>query len=154
MTLTLDIPGLARLELDVLLLDVNGTLTDRGLLIDEVAARISALRSTLAIELLSADTYGTLDEVARLLGVRHRRAATAQEKAVALDALGASRSVAVGNGANDAEMLAAAALGIAVIGPEGASARALAAADVVCRSITEALDLLADPRALTATLRR
>jgi hypothetical protein len=27
-------------------------------------------------------------------------------------------------------------------------------ADLVCRSVTDALDLLADPRALTATLRR
>lgn len=154
MTLTLDIPGMARLELDVLLLDVNGTLTDRGELIEGVPERIAALRATFAVHLLSADTYGTLNEVAQVLEVQHRRAATARDKAVVLESLGAARSVVVGNGANDADVLAAAALGIAVIGPEGASTRALSAADLVCRSITEALDLLADPRALTATLRR
>jgi len=60
----------------------------------------------------------------------------------------------VGNGANDAAALRAAALGIAVIGPEGASAEALVAADVVCTSILQALDLLVDEQALTATLRR
>jgi len=63
----------------------------------------------------------------------------------ALEIFGAGRSAAVGNGANDAEMLAAAALGIAVIGPEGASTAALMAADLVCGSVTDALDLLADP---------
>jgi soluble P-type ATPase len=71
-----------------------------------------------------------------------------------LESLGAARSAVIGNGANDADVLAAAALGIAIIGPEGASALALSAADLVCHSITAALDLLADPRALTATLRR
>jgi soluble P-type ATPase len=40
-----------------------------------------------------------------------------------------------------------------VLGPEGAAAGALRAADVVCASILDALDLLLDERALAATLR-
>ncbi len=52
-----------------------------------------------------------------------------------------------------AAMLAAAALGLAVIGPEGAHRGALTAADVVLRSIVDALDLLLEPRSLVATLR-
>ncbi len=68
--------------------------------------------------------------------------------------LGPERCVAIGNGANDAAMLEAAALGIAVVGPEGAAASAVGNADVVCTSITDALDLLLDERALIATLRR
>jgi soluble P-type ATPase len=51
-------------------------------------------------------------------------------------------------------MLAAAALGIAVVGPEGAAGAAVRAADVVCASIVDALDLLLDERLLVATLRR
>ena len=50
-------------------------------------------------------------------------------------------------------MLAEAALGIAVVGPEGAAAATLAAADVVAPGIFSALDLLANPLRLTATLR-
>lgn len=50
-------------------------------------------------------------------------------------------------------MLRAARLGIAVIGPEGAASGAIMAADLVCRSVTEALDLLLDERLLVATLR-
>ena len=50
-------------------------------------------------------------------------------------------------------MLTAAALGITVIGLEGTSAAAIAAADIVCGSILRAFELLLDTRALIATLR-
>ena len=59
----------------------------------------------------------------------------------------------IGNGANDALVLEAAAVSFAVLGPEGASAAALRSADIVCASATDALDLLLDPQALSATLR-
>jgi soluble P-type ATPase len=50
-------------------------------------------------------------------------------------------------------MLREAALGVAVIGPEGAATSALRAADVICHSILDALDLLLDEQALASTLR-
>jgi soluble P-type ATPase len=59
----------------------------------------------------------------------------------------------MGNGANDAAMLAGTALGIAIVGPEGAHRAALAACDVAVRSVADALDLLLEPQALVATLR-
>jgi soluble P-type ATPase len=40
-----------------------------------------------------------------------------------------------------------------VVQKEGASAEAIAAADVVARDVRDALDLLAQPRRLLATLR-
>jgi soluble P-type ATPase len=60
----------------------------------------------------------------------------------------------VGNGANDVDMLAEAALGIAVLGSEGLAVPALIAADVLAASIDEALELLLNPKRLVATLRR
>lgn len=106
------------------------------------------------LHLVSADTFETLESVAARLDVPARRASSGEEKLRVLNELGPERCVAVGNGANDAAILEAAALGVAVVGPEGASAAALTAADVVCGSILEALDLLLDERALLATLRR
>jgi soluble P-type ATPase len=50
-------------------------------------------------------------------------------------------------------MLEEAALGIAVVLGEGAASRAIDSADVVCTSITSALDLLTNPRRLIASLR-
>jgi soluble P-type ATPase len=153
MSLEVEIPGRATLELRHLLLDQNGTLSDRGSLIDGVAQRIARLRGRLDVHLLSADTFGTLDVLQRELDVEASRVADGAEKRHLVHALGPAACVAIGNGNNDVAMLEAAALGIAVIGPEGASPRALVAADVACRSVLEALELLLDVRLLVATLR-
>ena len=153
MTLTLTIPGWPELQLQHLLLDVNGTLTNRGALIDGVAARIAALRRSVIIHLVSADTFGTLAQTTELLQVSAVTARSGEDKLRRLDELGRERCAVIGNGTNDALVLDAAALGLAVIGPEGASAAALRAADVVCFSAADALDLLLEPTALSATLR-
>jgi soluble P-type ATPase len=77
----------------------------------------------------------------------------AAQKAAFVERVGAANAVAIGNGANDAAMLAAAALGICVLGGEGAATSAWSAADVVAGDIRTALGLLLHPRRLLATLR-
>lgn len=154
MTTTIDIPGGPSLELSQVVLDVNGTLTRRGEPIPGVVERLAALRGRYEVHLLSADTFGTLASVAAELGVAARRVGSGEDKRRVVEELGAGRCAAVGNGAIDAAMLEAAALGIAVVGPEGAAGEALRVADVVCGSIHDALDLLLDEQALLATLRR
>jgi P-type E1-E2 ATPase len=146
------IPGRAPLELEHLLLDANGTLTNRGRLLEGVAPRLARLGQLLGVRLVSGDTFGTLDAVAAELGVEATRVADGAAKRRLVEELGATSCVVVGNGANDAAALEAAALGIAIVGREGASTLALRAADVVCSSILDALDLLLDERALVATL--
>ncbi len=152
-TLLVQIPGLAVLRLEHLLVDVNGTLTNRGEVLDGVEARLGRLSSRLGIRLVSADTFGTLDTIAAGMNVSAVRASTGEDKLRFLDELGRERCAVIGNGSNDAPVLEAAALGFAVIGPEGASAAALRSADVVCASAADALDLLLDTKALSATLR-
>jgi P-type E1-E2 ATPase len=152
-TLSVSIPGLPDLHLEHLLLDVNGTLTNRGELIDGVDARVSQLSDALDVRLVSADTFGTLQVIAARMNVSAARASSGEDKLRLLDELGRERCAVIGNGSNDALVLEAAAVGFAVIGPEGASAAALRSADVVCARATDALDLLLDPRALSATLR-
>lgn len=154
MTVRVEIPGRETLDLEHLVLDVNGTLTDRGALVEGVPARLERVERMLHIHLLSADTFGTLDAVATSLGAEARRVASGEDKLRVVRELGAERCAAIGNGANDAAMLEACALGIAVVGSEGAAGAALVVADVVCASIRDALDLLLDERALIATLRR
>jgi soluble P-type ATPase len=147
------VPGAGELRLEHLVLDVNGTLTDRGRLLDGVAERLGTVASVLELHVVSSDTYGNAEEIAAGAGARFRRVTHGDEKRAFVERLGVAATAALGNGRNDVAMLRAAALGIAVIGPEGASAAALAAADVVAGSIGAALDLLADPQALAATLR-
>jgi P-type E1-E2 ATPase len=153
MSVQVEIPGRPPLDLHYLLLDVNGTLTDRGVLLEGVQEPLRRIDERLDVRLLSADTFGTLGEVAAELGLSATLAATAEAKRRVIASLGGHRCAAIGNGANDVPMLSEAALGIAVIGVEGAAAATLAAADLVTRSITQALDLLLEPRALAASLR-
>jgi P-type E1-E2 ATPase len=150
---TIAIPGRPPLELEHVLLDLNGTLTNRGALIDGVRERLVLLRPQFTLHLLSADTFGTLAELARELDIAAHQISTGAEKRRFLAGLGDDRCAAIGNGNNDVPMLQSAALGIAVLGPEGTSTRALASADLVCVSILDALDLLSDERGLAASLR-
>jgi P-type E1-E2 ATPase len=151
--LRLEIPGRAPLEFRHALFDVNGTLTNRGALIEGVAPLLTDLASRVSVQLLSADTFGTLSDVAADLGAEAHAITSGKDKQRVVEEVGADACIAVGNGRNDVPMLRAAALSIAIVGPEGASAEALAAADLVCRSAVEALQLLLDERALAATLR-
>ena len=68
--------------------------------------------------------------------------------------LAAEKVVAIGNGSNDAAMLREAAIGLAVLGPEGLALDAMLAADAVVPDILAGLDMLADPSRLAATLRK
>jgi soluble P-type ATPase len=105
-TFTVDIPGSEPLRLDCLLLDVNGTLTDRATLIEGVQERLARLSEALDVRLLSADTFGSLDAIAEQLGLKAARISRGEEKRAYLERLGPERCAAIGNGANDAAMLA------------------------------------------------
>lgn len=153
MTIAVHIPGGEALALEHLVLDLNGTLTDRGELIAGVEPRIRALAGRLAVHLATADTFGTAGAVAERLRAELHRVRDGEEKRRLVGALGPEFTAAIGNGVNDVAMLRIARLGVVVVGAEGASAEALQAADLVSGSILQALDLLDDPMALQATLR-
>lgn len=148
-----DVPGAATLEVEHLVLDLNGTISDRGSIIDGVGERLEQLSRDLQIHLVTADTRGTAGRLAATLPVSVVRIATGADKADLVHRLGAGRTAAIGNGRNDVAMLRLAVLGVAIIGPEGAAVEALQAADLAGRSIVEALDLLIDERAVGSTLR-
>ncbi len=150
--LRVHIPRGEDLHLSHLVMDVNGTLSDRGRLLPGVAERLHRLREQLALHVLSADTFGTAQAIAADFDAAARVVHTGADKRAYLEQLGAHHCAALGNGANDVPMLQAAGLSIAVLGAEGSHFAALAAATVVCRSVLEALDLLLSPQALTATL--
>ena len=153
----IDIPGWEKLRLWHLVLDVNGTIATDGKLIEGVKERLESLSKSLQIHLVTADTHGqqqSIDEVLGTASVRVDAGREAAQKAKYVEGLGALHVASVGNGANDVEMLRRAVLGIAVMGEEGMNSEVAGSADVVCRSVCDALDLLLAPRRLVATLRR
>ncbi|HXI18292.1 MAG TPA: HAD family hydrolase [Chloroflexota bacterium] len=156
--LSLDIPGRGVLEIRHLVLDVNGTIAEDGHIRPGVKERLARLRRQLEIVMVTADTHGrqaALDSELELEATRLETGKSeAPQKAALVRRLGANSTIAIGNGANDSDMLKEAAFGIAVLESEGTSLLALQAADILSRSVTEALDLLLNPRRLVATLRK
>src|SRR5438128_8220874 len=104
--LEVDIPGWKDLRLELLELDVNGTLSRDGLLLPEVQGRIAALQHVLEVRLLSADTFGPGDSCRRL-GVQAQRLrrgeSEAEQKGRLIRQVGAERIVAIANGAMSAK---------------------------------------------------
>ena len=155
--LELTIPGRGELRTRHLVTDVNGTLALDGLLLDGLAKRIGALRDRLQIHLLTADTHGKQSVIDRQLGLTAVQIAggnEAEQKADYVRNLGADSVIAIGQGANDAAMLKAAALGLCVMSQEGAAVETLLAADLLVPDIFAALDLLDHPLRLIASLRK
>lgn len=151
------IPGFGTVRLKHLVLDVNGTIAAGGRLVPGVVEAIEALSAAVNVVAITADTHGTASRLQEALGIDVRVIDSGDESAQKrdlVDKLGAESVVAVGNGANDVEMLENAALGIAVIGSEGTASKAVIAADIVTTSVLDALSLLAQPARITATLRR
>ncbi len=151
------IPGRGQLRLEHLVTDVNGTLALDGILMPGLVKRIASVRDRLIVHLLTADTHGrqaVIDQQLNLTAIRLQPGGEQQQKRDFVEGLGAESVVAVGQGANDAQMLKAAALGICVMSEEGAAAETLMAADIIVPSIFAAFDLLDKPLRIVASLRK
>jgi P-type E1-E2 ATPase len=149
------IPGRRRLlRIEHVVFDFNGTLAVEGRLVRGVPARLRRLAALCHVVVMTADTFGTVRRALARLPVTVHIVRDGSEKRQFVESLGRAVVAAVGNGTNDALMLRTAALGIVVIGDEGASGEAVRAATVVTRDINAAIDLLLKPQRLVATLRR
>jgi len=150
------IPGSNTIKAEHLVLDYNGTLAVDGILISGVKERLNALSDKINVHVITADTFGkaknNLKEIRCECSVPSGDNQQLQ-KLQFITKLGKQKVIAIGNGANDLLMLKNAALGLAVIQKEGASSKTMYNADVVCKDITDALDLLLNPLRIVATLR-
>ena len=149
----LELPGKAPVTLTHLVLDFTGALSLDGRMLPGVARRLKKLAKRVRITVMTADTFGTAGEAIEGLPVIVWIVDAGEKKATYVAKLGAENVGAVGNGRNDVAMLTVAALGIAVIGPEGAAGDLVRVAKVVVRDISDALDLLLHPIRQKATLR-
>ena len=153
----LNIPGRGRLQLHHLVCDVNGTLAVDGQLLEGLARPLTALSDRLTLHLLTADTHGRqhiIDQQLNLQAIRIQPGAEELQKAEYIHRLGPEMVIAIGQGANDAEMLRLAAVGVAVLSKEGTAVETLFAADLVVPDIYKVLELLENPLRLVATLRK
>lgn len=155
--LTIDIPGLEKIELEYLVLDYNGTIAVDGVPIPKVVQLLKEISRHLEIYIVTADTFSKIKEYNQILPYQiHIIPPEDQKKLKAefVEILDANRTIAIGNGANDSKMLKVAKLGILVIEKEGASGEALINSDLVFTNILDALESILNPKRIIASLRR
>ncbi|GAB6134934.1 HAD family hydrolase [Thermococcus prieurii] len=148
----MEVPGYGKIEFNAVLFDLNGTLGVEGKVSDDVKELLAKLADRYTVVVLSADTFGTLEEEFRGLPVRIERVSSGVEKAEIAE--GYAPYAAVGNGNNDVAMLEKAELAFCVIGREGATVDALLASDIVVTDVRDAIEMLLNEKKLIATLRR
>jgi P-type E1-E2 ATPase len=154
--ITITIPGRGNYRLSNLVLDLNGTIALDGELIEGVEDRLRRLDGLLKLFVVSADTFGSASSLIKKLKAEiHlvKKGEEAAQKLALVEKLGRDKTICIGNGANDTAMLTGAAIGIGIIGREGASVTAITGADVVVTDINAALELLLNTDRLVATLR-
>ena len=147
----------------IVLLDLNGTIATDGKIKEGVKERLAILKEKAEIYILSADTFGTLNDIANDLnvkGMKVDREKYGSEKIAKLKILEELKTlnpnkkiIAIGNGNNDELLLKNADLGICVIGDEGAWSKTILSSDIVVKDINDALDLLLNENRLKATIR-
>ncbi len=154
--ISIDIPGWGNMEIENVVLDLNGTLATDGKIPSEVKKKINSLAGRVKVYVLTADTQGTateeiLEMKVELIKIEGKD--SKEGKFNFLKSLDLEKTAAMGNGNNDQLILKEAALGIAILGDEGISISAMKQADVMVKNIPDALDLLLKPKRLIATLR-
>lgn len=152
----INIPELGSYTLKHVVFDLNGTLAVDGQINENIKQKIRRLAAQFHVVIASSDIHNNLASLAQELGVEYhilKSGEIAPQKAAVIRSLGSEETVAVGNGTNDWQMLREAAVGIAVIGREGAGTKAVSNADILVTDAADAMDLLLEPVRLIATLR-
>jgi soluble P-type ATPase len=150
-----NIPGQGELDIQTIILDLNGTLSVGGELVVGTKERIAQIKELgFRVVLFTGNTRGDADEISKELGIDWMQAKGADEKRSLTEKLDPYTCASIGNGLIDLEMMQIVKLGIVTLQAEGVHVQTLLACDIIVPTINDALDLFIDQDKLIATLRR
>jgi len=151
------IPGRGNIQINSLVLDVNGTIALDGTLLPGVVEKLRLIRDRVNILMVTSNTYLRQINIDLQLGIKAQiieKENEINQKKEFIKKLNSENVIAIGNGANDVGMFEEAVIGICVLSREGTSVKALMTADIVVPDILTALELIENPLRLVATLRQ
>jgi soluble P-type ATPase len=147
--------GVGEIELNNIILDLNGTLAVNGKLVGGVKKRINKLRELgYKVYLFTGDQRGTATVQAQELGIEVQRASNTEEKRALTKQLNGEQTVSIGNARIDIGTFEPVKLRIGTLQSEGIHTEILKYIDILVPSINDALDLLIDPNIFNATMRK
>ncbi len=149
-----DIPGSGELKLETIILDLNGTLSVGGGIVEGVHDRLAAIKELgFKVLFFTGNTRNDAEAIAEELGIEWRLAKNANEKRDLALAMNPETCVSIGNGLIDLELMKAVKLRIVTLQAEGVHVQTLLNSDIIVPNMNDALDLFIDPQRLIATLR-
>jgi soluble P-type ATPase len=150
-------PGMESLDIHFVLIDFEGTLAMDGRVHPKAKDKVNLLSKRVSITILTKSNREKVEETLRKMRAEIlyvTEGDSSQQKLNALQRLGAHQTAVIGNGLDDVRIMEQAGLGMCVIGKEGASAEAMAKADLVVTHVLDALDFLLKPMRQRAILGR
>jgi len=153
----IDIPNVGVFSIENIVFDFNGTLASDGKVPPRIYRQILGLTQDLDIYIITADTFGTVEEIFDGTEVRVKVVSKENgsvDKRNFIRSLDQSKTIALGNGSNDALMLKESVISIAVLGNEGLSLKALENSDLMIKNINDFFEMMKEPKKLIATLRK
>lgn len=148
-------PGQDPLEIDHLLIDFEGTLAMDRRVHPKAKDKINLLSKRLKIYIFASEEKERVEEVLRRVRaeiVFLNQGNSSKQKLEFLKSLGGLRTAVIGNGIDDLPVVKEAALGMVIVGKEGASGALIQAANLVFTNVIDALDFLLKPLRQRATL--
>ena len=148
-------PGQDPLEIESILIDFEGTLASDGRVHPKAKNKINLLSKRVRIFIAAKGEKERVGEALRKVKaeiVYLTEGEASRRKTDLLHEIGPTGAVVIGNGVDDTQVIEEAALGICVIGKEGAWGETIKRADVVVPNILDALDFLLKPLRQKATL--
>lgn len=151
-----NIPGHDPFEINTIILDLNGTLSVGGNIVEGVKGRLDKIKELgFAVVFFTGNTRNDANELSAELSIDWRLASTAGAKRDLAREMDPNTCASIGNGLIDLELTREVRLGIVVTGQaEGYAVPTLQVADIGIPTINDALDLFIDSKILTATLRQ
>jgi len=142
------------LEITTIVLDLNGTLSVKGVVADSTKELILQLKQLgYRLILISGDIRGSAKTIADELGLELYLGKTSDEKANQMKQIEKNKTAAIGNARIDIGTFENASLSIATLQAEGIHTGILQYVDILIPSIDDALRLFMDKKSLEGTLR-
>ena len=153
--ITIQKPGQESLEIEFILIALEGTLASDRRVHPKAKDKINLLSKRTNIYILTKEEKILVEEALKKVKaeiVYLKEGGASLQKLDLLRQLGATRTVVIGNGADDVPMIEEAGLGICVLSKEGTFTETMKKADLVFMNILDALDFLLKPLRQRATL--
>ncbi len=150
-----NVTGVGEIEINTIVLDLNGTLSVKGEIVEGAKERIQKLKELgFRIILFTGDQRGNAAELCADLGIEFQKASTSDEKEKLFLDLDLETTAAIGNARIDVGKFKHAKLSIATLQAEGIHTGILSDVDVIVPSINDALDFFIDKDIFGATMRK